>query len=74
MSLEEKLKATEEKLFEAAEREAVEREVAFREATIEEPKLEPVKEFQSEELNNSLDKSYKDGNDKDVEEIFFTIW
>ena len=75
MSLDEKLKAIEEKLLEAAEREVIEKEVAFREAAIEEPKLEAVKEFrQSEELNTSLDKSYKDNYDKDVEEIFFTIW
>ena len=76
MSLEKKLKDAEEKLFEAAEREAalkeiVEREVAFREATIEEIKLETVEEFrQSEEFNTSLNKSYEDGYDKGVEEIF----
>ena len=53
---------------------ATEREVDFREATSEEAKLEAVEEFkQSNELNTSLDKSYKDGHDKGVEEIFFTI-
>ena len=73
------MKAVEEELFVVTEKqttlkEATEREVALREATIEEAKLEVIEDFrQSDELNTSLDKSYEDGYDKGVKEIFFTI-
>ena len=45
MSLEEKLRATEEKLLEAALKGATKREAALREAAIEEARLEAVEEL-----------------------------
>ena len=70
ISLEKKLKATEEKMLEATESKA-----ASRDAVIQEAKQQAVEEFkQSEEFKTSFDMSYEDGYDKGVEEIFFNIW